>query len=211
MQRGKLKMELRLENDKDYFEVEALTRDAFWNVYRPGCNEHLVLYNLRKSDSFIKELDYVWIEDGKIVGNIVYSKMHKGSGKNISNEVIAFGPISVHPDYQQKGIGKRMIEYTSNKANELGYKAILITGNKNYYNPLGFISASRHKIYLPGLSEQNESSFFMAKELEEGYLIMHSGVYDFDKCFKADAEDLEDFEKKFPAKVKREARKSDLV
>ena len=211
MQGGNLKMELRLENENDYFEVEALTRDAFWNVYRPGCSEHLVLHNLRNSECFIKDLDYVWLENDQIVGNIVYSKMCIGSEKNRSNEVIAFGPISVHPDYQQQGIGKKMIEYTSNKAKELGYKAILITGNKNYYNPLGFVSASRHKIYLPGLSEQNESSFFMAKELEEGYLIQHPGVYEFDKCYEADAEDLEDFEKEFPAKVKREARKSDLV
>ena len=56
-------MELRLENENDYFEVEALTRNAFWNVYRPGCSEHLVLHDLRKSNSFIKELDYVWLEN----------------------------------------------------------------------------------------------------------------------------------------------------
>ena len=204
-------MELRLENENDYFEVEALTRVAFWNVYRPGCSEHLVLHNLRKSDSFIKELDYVWLENNQIVGNIVYSKMYSGSGKNLSDEVIAFGPISVHPDYQKKGIGKKMIEYTSNKAKEMGFKAILITGNDKYYNPLGFVSASKHNIYFIGLSEQEESSFFMAKELEEGYLIKHSGVYDFDKIFEVDGKELEDFEKRFPEKVKREARKSDLA
>jgi len=204
-------MELRLENENDYFEVEALTRDAFWNVYRPGCSEHLVLHNLRKSDSFIKDLDYVWLENNQIVGNIVYSKMFSGLGKDISDEVIAFGPISVHPDYQKKGIGKKLIEYTSNIAKEMGFKAILITGNNKYYNPLGFVSASRHNIYLPGLSKQEESAFFMAKELEDGYLIKHSGLYDFDKSFDVDKDALEDFEKLFPAKVKREARKTDLV
>jgi len=204
-------MELRLENENDYFEVEALTREAFWNVYRPGCSEHLVLHNLRKSDSFIKELDYVWLENNQIVGNIVYSKMYSGLGKNMSSEVIAFGPISVHPDYQKTGIGKKMIEYTVKIAKEMGFKAILITGNNKYYNPLGFVSASKHNIYFTGLSEQDESSFFMAKELEEGYLIKHSGIYDFDKIFEVDGKELEDFEKRFPEKVKREARKSDLA
>jgi len=204
-------MDFRLENESDYFEAEVLTREAFWNVYRPGCNEHLVLHNLRISDSFIKELDYVWIENNQIVGNIVYSKMYSGLGKTRSSEVIAFGPISVHPDYQRMGIGKKMIKYTSNIAKEMGFKAILITGNNKYYNPLGFVSASKHNIYLPGLSKQKEASFFMAKELEEGYLKNHSGLYDFDKCFEVDGDALETFEKRFPTKVKREARKSDLI
>lgn len=131
-------MELRLENEKDYFEVENLTREAFWDVYRPGCSEHLVLNKLRQADSFIKDLDYVLIEDGKIVGNIVYTKMFTGTERKMSDEVIAFGPISVHPDFQKKGLGKKLIEYTLDKAKCLGYKAVLITGDNNYYNPLGF-------------------------------------------------------------------------
>ena len=36
-------MNIRLETPKDYREVENLTREAFWNVYRPGCTEHYVL------------------------------------------------------------------------------------------------------------------------------------------------------------------------
>lgn len=203
-------MEIRLENKEDYYQVEKLTREAFWDVYRPGCNEHLVLHNLRKVDSFIKELDYVVIENGQIVGNIVYSRMFTGTDRTMSNEVISFGPISVHPDYQGKGIGKKMIDYTLNKAKEMGYKAVLITGNHNYYNPLEFVSASKYKIYLPGMSENDEATFFMAKELEEGYLTKHSGVYDFDKCFEVNEEELEHFENKFPYKPKREARETDL-
>ena len=50
---------IRNELEKDYNEVENLTRDAFWNVYRPGCNEHFVIHKLRNENRFIKELDYV--------------------------------------------------------------------------------------------------------------------------------------------------------
>lgn len=156
-------MELRLENEKDYFEVENLTREAFWDVYRPGCSEHLVLNKLRQADSFIKDLDYVLIEDGKIVGNIVYTKMFTGTERKMSDEVIAFGPISVHPDFQRKGLGKKLIEYTLDKAKCLGYKAVLITGDNNYYNPLGFESACRYHVYLPGTSEDDEAAFFYGK------------------------------------------------
>lgn len=203
-------MKIRLENEKDYFEVENLTRDAFWNVYRPGCNEHLVIHKLRQADSFIKDLDYVFIENNQIVGSIVYSKMFIGSERKMSNEVIAFGPISVHPDFQRKGIGKKMIEYTLNKAKELGYKAVLITGNNNYYNPLGFKSATIYNIYLPNMSEEDEAEYFMVRELEEGYLNNISGIYDFDTCFNVDDNELETFEQMFPKKVKREERETDL-
>ena len=204
-------MELRLENEKDYFEVENLTREAFWDVYRPRCSEHLVLNKLRQADSFIKDLDYVLIEDGKIVGNIVYTKMFTGTERKMSDEVIAFGPISVHPDFQKKGLGKKLIEYTLDKAKCLGYKAVLITGDNNYYNPLGFESACRYHVYLPGTSEDDEAVFFMAKELEEGYLGNNNGIYDFDICFNVSEEELEIFDRKFPEKAKREARKTDLT
>ena len=204
-------MELRLENEKDYFEVENLTREAFWDVYRPGCSEHLVLNKLRQADSFIKDLDYVLIEDGKIVGNIVYTKMFTGTERKMSDEVIVFGPISVHPDFQKKGLGKKLIEYTLDKAKCLGYKAVLITGDNNYYNPLGFESACRYHVYLPGTSEDDEAVFFMAKELEEGYLGNNNGIYDFDICFNVSEEELEIFDRKFPEKAKREARKTDLT
>lgn len=204
-------MELRLENEKDYFEVENLTREAFWDVYRPGCSEHLVLNKLRQADSFIKDLDYVLIEDGKIVGNIVYTKMFTGTERKMSDEVIAFGPISVHPDFQKKGLGKKLIEYTLDKAKCLGYKAVLITGDNNYYNPLGFESACRYHVYLPGTSEDDEAVFFMAKELEEGYLGNNNGIYDFDICFNVSEEELEIFDRKFPEKAKREARETDLT
>lgn len=203
-------MELRLENENDYFEVEALTREAFWDVYRPGCSEHLVLHHLRSADSFIKELDYLCLEANRIVGHIVYSHMFFGPEQNMSPDVIAFGPISVHPAYQRRGIGKKLIEFTSGKAKEMGYKAILITGDYHYYNPLGFVTASRHHIFLPGMPELDEADFFMAKDLEEGYSQGHPGVYGFDKCFEVNDKELAVFDAKFPPKVKRAARDTDL-
>jgi predicted N-acetyltransferase YhbS len=204
-------MDIRLENKADYYEVENLTREAFWDVYRPGCSEHLVLNHLRQAESFIKDLDYVMVENNQIIGNIVYSKMFRGQERQMSSEVIAFGPISVHPDYQKQGIGKKMIHYSMQKAKELGYKAVMITGNNNYYNRLGFASASKYHIFLPGMSEKEEAVFFMVKELEEGYLVKNQGIYDFDRCFEVDNRELEVFDKKFSPKTKREPRSTDLM
>lgn len=202
-------MILRLETENDYFETENLTREAFWNVYRPGCNEHLVLHELRMKESFIPELTYVAEED-LIVGHIVYSKLFYGKGREMSNTVIGFGPVSVHPAYQNKGIGSKLIHYTMKKAKDLGYKAIIITGNPEYYHAFGFRSASQYGIFLPGTSKDEEAEFFMSYEIEKGYLEKHKGIYDFDSCFVVGDEELKEFEKKFPAKIKREARENDI-
>ena len=203
------KLIVRLEQKDDYKEVENLTREAFWDVYRPGCTEHLVLHKLRGSKSFISDLDYVFVMDDKIIANIVYTKMFNEKGEML-DDVIAFGPVSVHPECQKRGIGKSIIQISIEVAKELGYKAILITGNDKFYNRLGFQGAYKYGVTLPGMSVEDKAEFFMAMELEEGYLSKHSGVYDFDPLFNVTDEELEKFELEFPKKSKREPRETDL-
>ena len=132
---------IRNELEEDYDDVENLTREAFWNVYRPGCNEHLVIHNLRKEKCFIKELDYVIEKDNKIIANIVYAKSKITQDNGITKDILIFGPISVLPEYQKKGYGSYIIKYTMNKAKEMGYTEIAITGNPDYYHRFGFESA----------------------------------------------------------------------
>ncbi len=105
-------MNIRLEKEEDYFEVEKLTREAFWNVYRPGCFEHLVIHKLRNDECFVKDLDYVIEEDGKIIANIVYAKAKIKLETGESREILIFGPVSVLPKYQNKGYGEKLIQYT---------------------------------------------------------------------------------------------------
>ena len=93
---------LRNETEKDYFTVENLTREAFWNVYKPGCDEHLLTHNIRSLPCFIKELDFVAELDGNIIGNIIYSKAQVTDLNGNNHEFISFGPVAVHPDYQKK-------------------------------------------------------------------------------------------------------------
>ena len=67
-------MNIRLERPEDYRAVEELTREAFWNVYKPGCVEHYVLNQYRNNPDFIPELDFVMEEDGRIIGHVMFSK-----------------------------------------------------------------------------------------------------------------------------------------
>ena len=91
-------MKIRLEEEKDYKIVENLTREAFWNKYRPGCMEHLVVHKLRNNSRFIKELDYVIEKDNKIIGSIFYSLGYIKTKDNKVLDVLIFGPVIIDPN-----------------------------------------------------------------------------------------------------------------
>ena len=113
-------MNIRLEQTKDFREVENLTREAFWNVYRPGCTEHYVLNQYRTNPDFIPELDFVMEEDNKMIGHVMFSKAEIILDDGSRFPSWTFGPISIHPDYKRKGYGLKLLQYALEKAKEMG-------------------------------------------------------------------------------------------
>lgn len=201
-------MKIRLEEEKDYFEVENLTREAFWNVYRPGCFEHLVIHKLRDDVSFVKELDYVIEENSKIIANIVYANGTITLSDGSKKDTLIFGPVSVLPEYQRKGYAEKIIKYTLELAKEMGYSSVLITGNPDYYKKYGFESASKYEIYYERMPKEDEAPFFMIKVLDESKLV--KGIYSDPIIYNIDENELEEFDKQFPTKIK-EKREGQLV
>jgi len=193
-----IEVSLRLEEEKDYNSVENLTREAFWNVYKPGCDEHLLIHNIRSKKEFIKDLDYVAVFNNEVVGNIVYAKA-KIIGVNKEYDVMTFGPVSVLPTYQRQGIGKKLIEHTINKSKEMGLNAIIIYGNPKYYERFGFKNSKEYNITD---MEGNYNDALMALELYPKSLENISGKFFEGEAYKIDKNELEIFEKKFPYKEK---------
>lgn len=190
---------IRLETPKDYKEVEILTREAFWDVYMPGCDEHLILHKLREVPAFIRELDFVACDEDRIVGNIVYSKAKIINNQNQEFIVLSMGPISVLPSLQRKGIGSLLIKHSINRARELGYKAVIIFGNHDYYHRFGFENAQKYGIATSKGENFNE---FMALELYENSLKDIQGKFYADDVFQVNNRELEEFEQGFPYKEK---------
>src|SRR5512136_1108067 len=124
---------IRNEQSEDYRTVEELVREAFWNLYVPGCTEHYMLHNLRKSEDFIPELDFVADKEGQIVGQIAYSRGIIKGKQSEDKEVITFGPVSVLPAFQKRGTGSALIIHTISLARDMGYPAICIYGDPRYY------------------------------------------------------------------------------
>ena len=136
-----VELKLRTEQPADYRETENVTREAFWNLYSPGCCEHYLLHVMRDSPAFVPELDLVAERDGRIVGNVVSLRavLHGDDGTDC--EVLSLGPISVLPECQCQGIGGRLISRTRELARELGFRALLLCGDPDYYLYQGFVPA----------------------------------------------------------------------
>ncbi|HYF81875.1 MAG TPA: N-acetyltransferase [Clostridia bacterium] len=195
-----MNISIRLEKENDYRDVEYLTREAFWNLYKPGCDEHLIVHKIRKVPAFVKELSFVACDNDRIVGNIIYSKAKVFNDENKEFEVLCMGPIGVFPSCQGKGIGSLLMNYSIEKAKQLGYKAIIIFGNPEYYHRFGFINAKEYGIQT-SWGENFEA--FMALELYDGGLNGISGKFYEDEAFKIEKDELEIFEKGFTYKEKR--------
>lgn len=192
-------LKFRLEQPKDYRAVENLTREAFWNNFVPGCDEHYLVHILRDADCFIKELDIVGSLDGEIAAHIMYSKAKIVAEDKSEYPVLTFGPVSVLPKYQRQGIGKAIIEYSKNIAKELGYNAIIIYGDPRVYSTAGFCAAEKYNIYTP---DKTYMDALQACELTQGYLKDKNGSFVEDGVFHIDEKLAEEFDKGFEPKEK---------
>ena len=198
-------MKIRREQPADWQEVENLTREAFWNVYRPGCTEHYVLHCYRDDPAFIPELDFVMEEDGHIIGHVMFSKAEITLDDGSVFPSWTFGPISIHPEYKRKGYGLKLLQYALGEAREMGVGLLSMEGNIDFYKHAGFDLASKLKIHYHDEPRESEVPYFLAQELIPGYWGEREGTYCPPKgYFVADEnpEAFEAYEASFPAKEK---------
>lgn len=199
-----MNISIRKEKEKDYRGVEELTREAFWNLYVPGGNEHLLVHKLRKHKDFIPELDFVAEDEtGKIIGNIMFSNSYILDSQGNKFETITFGPVSILPEFQKKGIGSLLIRNALKTAKDLGYKAVVIYGHPEYYKKFGFKSAKSFNITNP---EGKFPAAHLILELQSGALSEISGKAYESEIFNISEAETEEFDKGFPVKEKKEAQ-----
>lgn len=162
---------VRAEHPEDFRRVEELTREAFSYPERIerggiGCPyEHWMVHELRERDG-VRELSLVAEVDGAVVGHIIGSAAvveHENGPLNVLN----FGPLSVLPEYQRKGVGSALMRGFIERAKALGWGAILFFGRPEYYPRFGFVEAAEFGIG-DGYGENYPA--FMAMELIPGYL-----------------------------------------
>jgi predicted N-acetyltransferase YhbS len=193
---------IRSEKKAEYREVEDLVRESFWNVYKPGCSEHYVLHVLRDDPAFVKELDFVMEKDGKLIGQNVFMRtvINADDGRDI--DVLTMGPICIAPKMKRKGYGKKLLDYSLERAVEMGFGAVLFEGNIDFYGKSGFDYARKFGIRYHDLPEDADDSFFLCRELIPGYLDDVIGVYQTPHAYYVNDVDVDEFDKSFPTKEK---------
>ena len=160
------------------------------------------MHVLRNDDSCVNELNFVMEKAGKIIGQNVFAKtvIEADDGRVI--DVLTMGPICITPELKRQGYGKMLLDYTVEKAKEMGFGAVLFEGNIDFYGKSGFDYSSKFGIRYHDLPEDADSSFFLCKELKPGYLDDVTGVYQTPEVYYVKDDEVEEFDKAFPPKQK---------
>lgn len=194
---------IRLEKEEDFRKTENLVREAFWNIYRPGCMEHYVLHCYRNDPDFVPQLDFVMELDGKTIGQVIYVRSHIDCDDGRKTEIMTFGPICIAPEYKRKGYGKILLDYSMEKAKEMGAGALAITGNIDFYGKSGFVPAKTKGVRY---AFDPDADYLLIKELRSGFLDGITGTYTDPKGYfvcENDPEGFIEYEKTFPYKEKK--------
>ena len=193
---------IRLERKEEYREVENLIRESFWNVYQPGCLEHYVIHVLRDDPAFVRELDFIMEQDGRLIGQNMFMKTVIDADDGRTIPVLTMGPICITPPLKRRGYGKKLLDYSLEKAAAMGFGAVLFEGNIRFYGKSGFDYARHFGIRYHDLPEGADDSFFLCRELIPGYLDGITGVYQTPRGYYVDDAEVEAFDRLFPPKVK---------
>ena len=190
---------IRRETPNDYREVENLTREAFWNVYRPGCLEHYVLHQFRDRPDFVPELDLVMELDGAIIGHVMYARSAIKTDDGRTVPIMTFGPISIAPEFKRQGYGTVLLRHSMELAKAMGAGALAITGNIGFYGKSGFVVSKTKGVRY---EDDPDADYFLIAELEPGFLNGISGTYKDPDGYFVDENEAEEFDADFPPKEK---------
>jgi predicted N-acetyltransferase YhbS len=184
---------------EEYAVTEHITREAFWDVYKPGADEHLILHQLRKSPCHIPELDLVAVLYGEVLGHAISTRARVQDDNNFDHEVLCVGPVCVRPDNQQHGIGSALMRKSMARAREMGFSGMILFGNPDYYHRFGFRNAADY-----GITTKEGTNFepFMALVLAKNGFKNIRGRFFEDPAFEVNEAELEVFDENFPSRRK---------
>lgn len=190
---------VRRTEERDYRATEEITRDAFWDLYVPGCDEHYLLHCMRSHADFVPELDYVALDGDRVVGNIVYAVSHVEAPDGRRVDTLTFGPISVPPGYQRKGVGSLLIQTTREIAKARGCPAIIIYGHPHNYVKHGFVSGKKFGI---GVGDGKYPSALLALVFDEAPFAGTEWAFVESPAYQLNRDDVATFDQSFPPREK---------
>lgn len=193
-------LNIRNETKADYQTVEDITRQAFYNLYVPGCHEHYLVRIMRDHPDFVPELDFVLELDGRVIGSILYTRASLTSERGERREILTFGPVCVLPEFQRRGYGKALMEHSLTRAAALGWGAVVIFGAPANYVGRGFQCCKRHQVCL---EDGSFPTAMLVRELRPQALEGGPWVYRNSPVMHFDEEAARRFDEALPPMEKR--------
>lgn len=194
-------LNIRNEEPRDYETVENLTRNAFYNLYIPGCMEHYLVHIMREHEDFIRELDFVLELDGVVIGSIMYTKATLTDEAGNVKNILTFGPLCIEPEYQRRGYGKLLIKHSFEKAVSMGYDTVVIFGAPSNYVSSGFVSCKKYNICVEG---DKFPTAMMVRELKPGALDGRRWYYKDSPVMAVEPEDAAAYDDTLPPKERKQ-------
>lgn len=191
---------IRSEEPKDYEIVEEITRNAFYNLYMPGCVEHYLVHKMRGHPDFIPQLDFVLELDGAVIGYIMYTKATLTDVSGHVKDVLTFGPLCIDQRHQRKGYGKLLMAHSFEKALGMGYDAVVIFGMPSNYVSSGFVSCKKVNVCAQG---GKFPAAMLVKELKPGALDGRRWDYQDSPVMAVSPEDAYAYDAAFPEKERK--------
>jgi predicted N-acetyltransferase YhbS len=149
---------IRHEKAADAVAREALLDAAYGPVRLTKPSERL-----RAGRRPARGLSFVAVEGGRIVGTVRLWEVSAGAGR----PALLLGPLAVHPDCRNRGIGSALMRQALAEASQRGHAAVLLVGDASYYGRFGFSAALTGRLWLPGPYEQHR---LLGHELQSGAL-----------------------------------------
>ena len=194
------KISFRQERPEDYRATENLIREAFWNVYRPGCLEHFVIHEFRQRPEFCPELDVLMFNGDELMGQVMFVKnvLPLSSGRELP--ILTLGPICIHPKHQRHGYGKLLLDHALELAAGTDAAGVFLEGNINFYGKSGFVVASTLNIHYMDEPADDPVPYFLCKVLDDKALNGIESRYRVPEGYMVDEKLAEEFDRQFPAK-----------
>ena len=191
---------IRKEEPSDFQATENLVREAFWNVYRPGCLEHYVLHEFRNRPEFCPDLDLLLFCDDELIGQVMFVKNHLYTTTGTELPILTLGPICIHPKHQRLGYGKKLLDHALTLATATEAAGVFLEGNIQFYGKSGFVVASSLNIHYMDEPSDDPVPYFLCKILNEKALHGIEARYKVPEGYLVDEKLAAEFDRKFPPK-----------